>query len=121
MRTQLLCTFTTQFNLEQTIMDITKHFSVIFEVMFWVCFLTQFGDRFRTKNINFIICLKCRPCVSYGKNHMFDKFYLVMSCLVLLSCLVVCGQKVCRKVTKKKIKNKTKIRQDTDMAGHDKR
>ena len=32
---------------------------------------------------------------------MFDKFYLVMSCFVLLSCLVVCGQKVCRKVTKK--------------------
>ena len=48
----------------------------------------------------FIICLKCRPCVSYGKNQMFDMFYLVMSCLVLLSCLVLCGKKVCRKVTK---------------------
>ena len=77
------------------------HFSVIFEVVFWVCFLTQFWDRFRVKNIIFIICLKCRPCVSYGNYHMFDKFYLVMPCLVLLSCLVVCGQKVCRKVTKK--------------------
>ena len=34
MRTQLLCTFTTQFNLEQTVMDITKHFSVIFEKIY---------------------------------------------------------------------------------------
>ena len=78
-----------------------RHFTVIFEVVFWVCFLTQFWDRFRVKNIIFIICLKCRPCVSYGNYHMFDKLYLVMSCLVLLSCLVLCGKKVCRKVTKK--------------------
>ena len=34
MKTQLLCTFTTQFNLEQTIMDITKHFKVIFEKIY---------------------------------------------------------------------------------------
>ena len=34
MRTQLLCTFTTQFNLEQTVMDITKHFKVIFEKIY---------------------------------------------------------------------------------------
>ena len=34
MRTQLLCTFTTQFNLEQTIMDITKHFKIIFEKIY---------------------------------------------------------------------------------------
>ena len=34
MRTQLLCTFTTQYNLEQTVMDITKHFKVIFEKIY---------------------------------------------------------------------------------------
>ena len=34
MRTQLLCTFTTQFNLEQTVMDITKHFKIIFEKIY---------------------------------------------------------------------------------------
>ena len=34
MRTQLLCTFTTQFNLEQTIMDITKHFKIVFEKIY---------------------------------------------------------------------------------------
>ena len=34
MRTQLLCTFTTQYNLEQTIMDITKHFKIIFEKIY---------------------------------------------------------------------------------------
>jgi len=34
MKTQLLCTFTTQFNLEQTIMDITKHFKIIFEKIY---------------------------------------------------------------------------------------
>ena len=34
MQTQLLCTFTTQFNLEQTIMDITKHFKIIFEKIY---------------------------------------------------------------------------------------
>ena len=28
-----------------------RHFSVIFEVVFWVCFLTQFWDGFRIKNI----------------------------------------------------------------------
>ena len=34
------------------------------------------------------------------KNHMFDKFYLVMSCLVLLSCLVLCDQKYAEKIGK---------------------
>ena len=34
MKTQLLCTFTTQFNLEQTIMDITKHFKIVFEKIY---------------------------------------------------------------------------------------
>ena len=34
MRTQLLSTFTTQYNLEQTVMDITKHFKVIFEKIY---------------------------------------------------------------------------------------
>ena len=34
MITQLLCTFTTQYNLEQTVMDITKHFKVIFEKIY---------------------------------------------------------------------------------------
>ena len=34
MKTQLLCTFTTQFNLEQTIRDITKHFKIIFEKIY---------------------------------------------------------------------------------------
>ena len=34
MRTQLLCTFTTQYNLEQTIRDITKHFKIIFEKIY---------------------------------------------------------------------------------------
>ena len=34
MRTQLLCTFTTQYNLEQTVMDITKHFKIIFEKIY---------------------------------------------------------------------------------------
>ena len=34
MKTQLLCTFTTQFNLEQTIRDITKHFKVVFDKIY---------------------------------------------------------------------------------------
>ena len=34
MRTQLLCTFTTQHNLEQTIRDITKHFKIIFDKIY---------------------------------------------------------------------------------------
>ena len=34
MRTQLLCTFTTQKNLEQTTHDITKNFNVIFEKIY---------------------------------------------------------------------------------------
>ena len=34
MKTQLLCTFTTQYNLEQTVMDITKYFKVIFEKIY---------------------------------------------------------------------------------------
>ena len=34
MRTQLLCTFTSQYNLEQTIRDITKHFKIIFEKIY---------------------------------------------------------------------------------------
>ena len=34
MKTQLLCTFTTQYNLEQTIRDITKHFKVVFDKIY---------------------------------------------------------------------------------------
>ncbi len=34
MKTQLLCTFTTQHNLEQTIRDITKNFKIIFEKIY---------------------------------------------------------------------------------------
>ncbi len=34
MKTQLLCTFTSQYNLEQTIRDITKHFKIIFEKIY---------------------------------------------------------------------------------------
>ena len=34
MKNQLLCTFTTQFNLEQTIRDITKHFKVVFDKIY---------------------------------------------------------------------------------------
>ena len=34
MRTQLLCTFTTQFNLEQTIRDITKNFKIVFDKIY---------------------------------------------------------------------------------------
>ena len=34
MKTQLLCTFTTQFNLEQTIRDITKHFKIVFDKIY---------------------------------------------------------------------------------------
>ena len=34
MRTQLLCTFTTQFNLEQSIRDITKHFKIVFDKIY---------------------------------------------------------------------------------------
>ena len=34
MKTQLLCTFTTQYNLEQTIRDITKNFKIIFEKIY---------------------------------------------------------------------------------------
>ena len=34
MRTQLLCTFTTQRNLEQSIRDITKNFKVVFEKIY---------------------------------------------------------------------------------------
>ena len=34
MRTQLLCTFTTQFNLDQSIIDITKHFKIVFDKIY---------------------------------------------------------------------------------------
>ena len=34
MKTQLLCTFTTQFNLEQTIRDITKNFKIVFDKIY---------------------------------------------------------------------------------------
>ena len=34
MKTQLLCTFTTQKNLEQSIRDITKHFKIVFEKIY---------------------------------------------------------------------------------------
>ena len=34
MRTQLLCTFTTQHGLEQTVRDITKNFKVIFDKIY---------------------------------------------------------------------------------------
>ena len=34
MKTQLLCTFTTQFNLEQSIRDITKHFKIVFDKIY---------------------------------------------------------------------------------------
>ena len=34
MKTQLLCTFTTQHNLEQSIRDITKNFKVVFEKIY---------------------------------------------------------------------------------------
>ena len=42
MKTQLLCTFTTQFNLEQTIMDITKHFEIT--IIFFILHSVQFGS-----------------------------------------------------------------------------
>ena len=34
MKTQLLCTFTTQFNLEQSIRDITKNFKIVFDKIY---------------------------------------------------------------------------------------
>ena len=34
MKTQLLCTFTTQHNLEQSIRDITKHFKIVFDKIY---------------------------------------------------------------------------------------
>ena len=34
MKTQLLCTFTTQHNLEQSIRDITKNFKVVFDKIY---------------------------------------------------------------------------------------
>ena len=34
MKAQLLCTFTTQFNLEQSIRDITKHFKIVFDKIY---------------------------------------------------------------------------------------
>ncbi len=34
MKTQLLCTFTTQHNLEQSIRDITKNFKIVFEKIY---------------------------------------------------------------------------------------
>ena len=34
MKTQLLCTFTTQFNLDQSVIDITKHFKIVFEKIY---------------------------------------------------------------------------------------
>ena len=34
MKTQLLCTFTTQFNLDQSIIDITKHFKIVFDKIY---------------------------------------------------------------------------------------
>ena len=34
MKTQLLCTFTTQFNLDQSVIDITKHFKIVFDKIY---------------------------------------------------------------------------------------
>jgi hypothetical protein len=34
MKTQLLCTFTTQFNLDQSIIDITKNFKIVFDKIY---------------------------------------------------------------------------------------
>ena len=34
MKTQLLCTFTTQHNLEQSIRDITKNFKIVFDKIY---------------------------------------------------------------------------------------
>ena len=34
MKTQLLCTFTTQYKLEQTIRDIAKHFKIVFDKIY---------------------------------------------------------------------------------------
>ena len=34
MKTQLLCTFTTQYKLEQTISDIAKHFKIVFDKIY---------------------------------------------------------------------------------------
>ena len=34
MKTQLLCSFTTQYKLEQTIRDITKHFKIVFDKIY---------------------------------------------------------------------------------------
>ena len=45
MKTQLLCTFTTQHNLEQSIRDITKNFKVVFEKIY---VLTKRGQTKRT-------------------------------------------------------------------------
>ena len=41
MKTQLLCTFTTQFNLEQSIRDITKHFKIVFDKIY----VLQYEDK----------------------------------------------------------------------------
>ena len=52
MKTQLLCTFTTQFNLEQTIRDITKHFKIVFEKIYVLQNESKPKELICTYNIN---------------------------------------------------------------------
>ena len=52
MKTQLLCTFTTQFNLEQTIRDITKNFKIVFEKIYVLQNEEKTKELICTYNIN---------------------------------------------------------------------
>jgi len=52
MKTQLLCTFTTQFNLEQSIRDITKNFKIVFDKIYVLQNEDKTKELICTYNIN---------------------------------------------------------------------
>ena len=52
MKTQLLCTFTTQHNLEQSIRDITKHFKIVFEKIYVLQNENQTDELICTYNVD---------------------------------------------------------------------
>jgi hypothetical protein len=52
MKTQLLCTFTTQHNLEQSIRDITKHFKIVFDKIYVLQNEEKTKELICTYNIN---------------------------------------------------------------------
>ena len=52
MKTQLLCTFTTQFNLDQSIIDITKNFKIVFDKIYVLQNEDKTKELICTYNIN---------------------------------------------------------------------